>query len=540
MRFRTTLLISIAALVLAGRAHARTVYFPCLDGTFDIQGAPLVVPGTDGSDRLQLLNVTTSTAGGCPAVAAKVRAGRLGTRVRAVWQGCGGVLGPHRLQATIDRATCNTMIGTIKSRGVPRRSFVAQREVGGPPPSGSTWDDINQRIFGAHGCAVSTCHGPIKQANLDLRAGTAYANLINVAATMAPGKTRVVPGNSAASFLSQKVHGTQGAGEGNPMPLVGSPLTPLELQVLDAWIDAGAPQVGVVPGVAPLPQADYVPTTPPAPPPGGYQLVLDGPFLLPGAEQEGCLWTSIPWSGTFMISKWEYALNPGTHHFAVYQNRVANPPLDQWLANDFGCFQEANYGSSLSGAPQAPYYVDAYPDGVGRPMTGGAGRYLGLNAHYHNYWDHPIQIKVWINIYPFVGTPQHSAQTLYDLGTTFGINVPTFTQKIQPGHFVNTTSQTMKFFSLSGHMHKRGVRFTAYRSDGTKLYDNYDWAHPLNVLYDPPIELAPGDWFDYECLEDNGINRAVKRDSLGTPIAVTFGVTTDDEMCILPGSYYTD
>jgi len=105
---------------------------------------------------------------------------------------------------------------------------------------------------------------------------------------------------------------------------------------------------------------------------------------------------------------------------------------------------------------------------------------------------------------------------------------------------VNTTGLTMKFFSLSGHMHKRGVRFTTYRSNGTELYDNYDWAPPLKVLYDPPLELVPGDWFDYECLEDNGVNRTVKRDSLGTPIAVKFGVTTDDEMCILPGSYYTD
>ncbi len=539
MRLRTALLTSIAVLALAGGARARTVYFPCLDGTFDIQGPPLVVPGTDGSDTFQLLNLTGSTAGGCPAVAAKVRGGRLGTRVRVVWLGCGGLVGPHRLQATIDRATCNTMIGTIKSRGVPRRSFVAQREIGGPPPSGSTWGDINPRIFGVHGCAVSTCHGPFKQANLDLRAGTAYANLINVASTMAPGKTRVVPGNSAASFLSQKLHGTQGAGEGSQMPLVGTPLNPLELSVLDAWIDAGAPQTGVVPGVQPLPQPDYVDTTAPAVPPGGYQLMLDGPFLLPGGEQEGCFWTPIPWTGTFVVAKFEFALNPGTHHFAVYQNRVPNPPTGQWLVNDFGCFGEGDYYST-TGSPQWPYYVDAYPDGVGRPIVGGPGKYFGLNAHYHNYWDHPIQIKVWINVYPFVGTPQHSAQTLYDLGTTFGINVPPFTQVTQHGHFVNTTGVTMKFFSLSGHMHKRGVRFTTYRSDGTKLYDNFDWAHPLNVLYDPPLELAPGDWFDYECFEDNGITRAVKRDAYGTPIAVHFGVTTDDEMCILPGSFYTD
>ena len=98
----------------------------------------------------------------------------------------------------------------------------------------------------------------------------------------------------------------------------------------------------------------------------------------------------------------------------------------------------------------------------------------------------------------------------------------------------------MSFMNLSGHMHKRGLRFTAWQSNGTKLYENFDWAHPLVVLYDPPLVLAPGDWIDYECLHDNGVTRPVKLDAFGKPTHLRFGVTTDDEMCILPGVYYTD
>jgi hypothetical protein len=538
MRLRTLVLVSAAAVALVARADARVVYFPCLDGSFDVQGPPLVVTGTDNSDALQLLNLTVSTSGGCPSVVAKIRGGRLGTKVKAVWNGCAGIVGPHRLVATIDTATCNTMIGYVKSRGKLRRSFVAQREIGGAPPSGSTWDDIQSKIFGVHGCAVSTCHGPFKQANLDLRPGAAYANLVNVAATIAPSKQRVVPGSSATSFLSQKVHGTQDATEGSTMPLVGTPLSAIELQVLDGWIDAGAPQTGIVPGLPTIPAPDFVATTAPPVPPGGYQLELDGPFLQPGGEQEGCFWMPVPWTQPFTVSKWEFALNPGTHHFAIYQNRLA-PPVQTWEQNDYGCFFEGDYYST-TGAPQAPYYVDAYPPGLGRTLPAGPDKFLGLNAHYHNYWNFPIQIKVWVNIYPYVGTPDHYVQTLYDLGSTFSILVDPFTQKLQHGHFVNTSAVPLEFFSLSGHMHKRGLRFTTYRSDGTKLYDNFDWAHPINVQYDPPLELAPGDWLDYECLEDNGVTRPVKRDSLGNPIPVQFGVTTDDEMCILPGEFYTD
>ena len=52
--------------------------------------------------------------------------------------------------------------------------------------------------------------------------------------------------------------------------------------------------------------------------------------------------------------------------------------------------------------------------------------------------------------------------------------------------------------------------------------------------------LAPGDWIDYECQHDNGVTRPVKRDAAGNPIDLVFGVSTDDEMCILPATYYTD
>jgi hypothetical protein len=169
-----------------------------------------------------------------------------------------------------------------------------------------------------------------------------------------------------------------------------------------------------------------------------------------------------------------------------------------------------------------------------------AGTFLGLNAHYRNDFTVPIQMKVWVNIYPYVGTPQHVAQTLTSLDNTFGISVPPFTQKTQYGRFTNTLGVPMSFVTLAGHMHKRGLRFTIYRSDGSKLYENFDWAHPLGIVFDPPFVIAPGDFVNYECFEDNGVTRPVKRDALGNPITLAFGVTTDDEMCILPGTYYTN
>ena len=88
-------------------------------------------------------------------------------------------------------------------------------------------------------------------------------------------------------------------------------------------------------------------------------------------------------------------------------------------------------------------------------------------------------------------------------------------------------------------MHKRGLRFTAWGSDGTKIYENFDFAHPIFRQFVPPLVIAPGDWIDYECLHDNGVTRPVRRDTFGNPTTLLFGVTTDDEMCTLNGEFYT-
>ena len=115
---------------------------------------------------------------------------------------------------------------------------------------------IEKRIFQQHGCTTATCHGARASGGLDLRPGAAYDELVGVPASnvraAAAGKTRVLPGDAAASFLSQKLHGDLEEGEGARMPLFDAPLTFIELMLVDAWIDGGAPENGVVPG-APCP-----------------------------------------------------------------------------------------------------------------------------------------------------------------------------------------------------------------------------------------------------------------------------------------------
>jgi hypothetical protein len=412
-----------------------------------------------------------------------------------------------------------------------------------------TFDIIQQQIFSAHGCNVGTCHGPFSAANLDLRPGASYAELVNVtpsnAMAAAAGKKLVESGNAAASFLSQKLRGLidSGGGEGQRMPLVGGVLSSIELDLIDAWINAGAPQAQEVPGAPCLPPAVYTPAPALDPPPGGYQIVLNGPVLQPGQEQEGCMWIPVPNATNFDVGKWEFSLNPGTHHFAVFEwSAAGTPTTNVWRAGDVGCISGANFGNNITGSPQAPYYVDAYPTGVARRLV--AGKYLGLNAHYYNTFTVPIQMKVYINAYPYSGPTPRLATTIVDIDDTLSINIPPFTSQVHPpaaqprARWANTGSLPRNVIFLGGHMHNKGIRFTVWDADGQKMYESLDWAHPNVRVFSPALVLPPGGYFDYECLYDNGITRPVRTDGLGQPTSLLFGVSAEDAMCIITGVYY--
>jgi len=441
--------------------------------------------------------------------------------------------------------------GKFVAEGALRPENCDFRFPAAPPPGEcgveDTFQVIQERIFDARGCTTATCHGAFTTNGLDLRPGSSHVSLVDVAATnasaAASGKKRVVPGDPAASFLSQKLRGQLGPDEGTAMPSVGRVLNTTELDLIDAWITAGAPQAGEVEVAPCLHHEENEPADPLLPPPGGYQIVLTGPTLQPGQEEEGCLWVAAPNDVDFLTGKWEFSLNPGTHHFAVFEWNKDGPPVTgRWNRGDFGCFSGAEFGNSIAGSPHAPYYVEAYPAGVARLLR--AGSYLGLNAHYYNEFHDPLDVKVWINIHPYEGPPPKLAQSIVDVDDTFAIAILPFTVGLFPpdgaprARWTNTSDSTWSVINVGGHMHNRGLRFTAWSADGSKLYETFNWAHPNQRYFTPTLDLPPGGHIDYECAYDNGVDRPVREDTAGNPATLVFGVSAEDAMCILTGQYY--
>jgi hypothetical protein len=105
--------------------------------------------------------------------------------------------------------------------------------------SSATFSRIQLEIF-TPSCAITNCHDTNShQSGLNLSAGNAYVQIVNIAAAEAPALKRVAPNNPNNSYLFQKINGT--ASVGPQMPLGAAPLGSDQINLVRDWILSGAP-----------------------------------------------------------------------------------------------------------------------------------------------------------------------------------------------------------------------------------------------------------------------------------------------------------
>src|SRR5947209_3772943 len=106
-------------------------------------------------------------------------------------------------------------------------------------PTGVDFKTQIQPIF-TRNCALSGCHATDSASGgMILDAGQSYAHLVNVASSEVAPDKRVVPGNSAASYIIEKLTHTAPR-SGDRMPLGGDPLPDDQINLIKTWIDEGA------------------------------------------------------------------------------------------------------------------------------------------------------------------------------------------------------------------------------------------------------------------------------------------------------------
>ena len=251
---------------------------------------------------------------------------------------------------------------------------------------------------------------------------------------------------------------------------------------------------------------------------------------------------------------------------------------------DFG-FSGAGFAGS-----QAPHARQAFSPGVYDvlPVRG----VVVWNSHAFNPTGTPTTNEQWLDIlFAAPDERRHRVQTIFDLSRIFDEDVPPFgTQEICNAFQLPPGA---RLFQLSSHTHKRGKLFRVWDPEGQLVLTTTDYSDPAVTRFDPPRAFDDPDpttrTLRYCARYDNGASdpRQVKRRStspsppgfgigsggpcgagevvcLGGPhqgelcggddrrcagragtaggvcdaCPLRGGVTTEDEMFILLGSYY--
>ena len=437
------------------------------------------------------------------------------------------------------------------------------------PDENSAYHDIQEHIFDKS-CASSACHAaPANAGNLNLTYGLSYEDLVGSVpqnpAAAAAGMKLVDPGNPENSFLLRKLMGPTGPEQGARMPFGGGMLHNGKIDAVEMWIEAGAPQTGKIAGIGDLgvlrdPDEVFEPPAPPAPG-EGYQLRLPPFKIEPGTEREIYYATQIrdengnPVEGDIFISRVEIFYPAGSHHFILYrftEEGLANGVPERGIIPGIGVNSEDQFRELDTEDPQVlgNFGVDRlfvvgtqtddtvfqFPEGVGLRLPGDT--IYDLNSHYINLLgDETLLGETYVNIYT-IPEAEVQYEALEIFVSNRSINVPPGTTRVakmswyvedeleRRGHDPSTA---LNVFLLTSHMHRHGELFEIFQgSTGDLLHQSIAYDDAPISLYDPILRLDADDTIKFQCTHNN----------YDTDEPLIFGLTSEDEMCIIFGYYY--
>jgi hypothetical protein len=413
----------------------------------------------------------------------------------------------------------------------------------------ATFDLIQDSILTTQ-CAISGCHastsdGTYAQHGLVLSKGQAYDNLVakasKNAAAAAQSIIRVKPFDAENSFLYHKItcqanHHT--GNFGNKMPMGGRVLSKGQVELVRRWINAGAPKTGRPVDVSVLNDrsACQPEVTPLAPPSAneGFQLKIDPFDIAKQYERELFVRQNTPNTSPVFVNRLVMRGGSNSHHFLVYsfRNQTGLPAVGQIrdIRNPDGSINLTTIAQMqnhvfFGGTMEADKEV-TLPPGVALRLN--ASTPLDLNAHYFNKTDLTLKGVNYVNFYTVPQSAvQFEAKTL-DLNNQ-DIPIPAGQRVTFKKTF--TFNTVTRIIQLTSHTHKLGEKFVIRIAGGPRnneiVYENTDWEHPLIKTFTTPIILQPGEGLTSEVTYFNNSSKAV-----------SFGLTSEDEMNIIFGYYY--
>ena len=270
-------------------------------------------------------------------------------------------------------------------------------------------------------------------------------------------------------------------------------------------------------------------------PPRGFQMRM-GKFTVPPAtEREVCEYRTFPNDKAMDVQQFEFKMNAGTHHFALWayfggDRNAADFP--RGIVEAPGCIglgpRDSFQRALLGGAPNT-HELSRFPPGIAVRLE--PHQPVFLNSHYINAsLTDSLTPDILFNVIPAKkGSVLHHAENL-TVGA-YDIHIPAHSAASTTAEWV--VPYDLNVIQLSSHEHKRGTKVTINLTAGGQnmgqIFENDDWDHPYEYWTPTPLHLRQGDVFRFTCNWTNNDDHPV-----------TFGVTTDDEMCFMTGYYYRD
>ena len=422
------------------------------------------------------------------------------------------------------------------------------------------------RIFKTN-CTNTSCHdkvSPTGNMSLEGTESEVYNNLVGVTPTNSyadsMGYSRINPGDPHTSFLFRKInqgfdaHIILDTQEVDPMPSAIN-LTDEEKETIRQWILHGAMQNGTsLNSFDTLLIQDYytnggvesMPTAPPAPDSAdGFQIHMGPFFVAKGQELEYYLKYDPKLSTATEIYRVDMLMGGFSHHFILNRFKVGEE-------SSFSDGYRRN-GSSLSSVGiTSAQFADTMILPAKTAFYIPANSWFDLNSHYINFSSTQVlKAEVYINIYTQdAGT---AVQIMYSTGQTGALDPPsnilyvpndgntyTFEDEFYQGSYPISLNNDIYVWRMTSHTHQWGTDFQIFRRNtddtrGVMLYDGanidgipngtsvgFDYAHPPTLIFDPFIFIPKNEGFIFEAsYVNNG------------PAAVTWGITSEDEMFIM-------
>jgi hypothetical protein len=259
---------------------------------------------------------------------------------------------------------------------------------------------------------------------------------------------------------------------------------------------------------------------PPVDPPGTVTITTDEFDLPPGVEVHKCQNFDNPFGARdTAVQRIVSDMTKGSHHLHLYNlTEGASRQLEECDVTDFHALVHA------SGRPHAEVQ---FPAGMARQIRGTNG--LRIQIHYLNTTTQTMKVRASIKLSPVdASTVTKWVAQLY-LNRVRLTVPPGADQTVTTSCSIPSVYGPIHLIGGGSHMHMRGVHFVATTNTGVNLVETDEWEEPPTVIYDPPIQMNPGDSVSWTCTYDNETGQDL-----------VFGPSASkNEMCIYLASYYT-